>query len=160
MKKIVIGVVVALVLIVAIGSCSGAGDEGQQAEEPSSTVAAVEEISTAETAPAGLEYGELLDETEGEGVIVLKAKIKPQANNKLTIDQNYYNVDDYVKSRDMDGVEELQYWAVADMSSGDEQKVVSFTVDKATIDDILAGNIVANQMGDYVTDLWVHPSLR
>ena len=108
----------------------------------------------------GRKYGELLDVNENDGVLVVKAKIEPSYNNKATIDQNYFNVDDLIQSQGCDKFDEIQYWAVADMTDGSEQKVISFTVDKALIDQIAGGDFPANTMGDYVTDLWIHQSLE
>ena len=57
--------------------------------------------------------------------------------------------------------DEIQYWVVADMTDGSEQKVVSFTVPKATIDMVASAERFAdNTLGDYVDELWIHQSLR
>lgn len=164
--KIIIGIVVAILVIGVIGGIAGGSDESSQPVASSQESSAAESSSAsveAET-PASdltkLEYGELLDETTNYGVTVIKAKISPSATNNMTIDQNYYNVEDYIKTHDMNGITELQYWAVADMNSGNESKVVSFTVPEELIAKIQAGDVPANQLGDYVTDLWVHQSLK
>ena len=96
----------------------------------------------------------------GDGVFVVKAKITPKSSNKLTISQNYFNVCDLIKNHGFDACTEIQYWAVADMSSGDEAKVVSFTVDSETIKSVADEKIVNNMLGDYVSDLFVHQSLK
>ena len=59
-----------------------------------------------------------------------------------------------------DKYDEIQYWAVADMSDGTESKVVSFTVSKAVIDAVKNQTVVANIMGNYVSDLYIHSSLK
>ncbi len=105
-------------------------------------------------------HGELLSVIYNNGIVVVKAKIAPSLTNKMTIDQNYFNVADLVKKHGFNTCEELQYWAVADMSSGDESKCISFTLDKTAIDGLYNENIVENQLGDYTTDLWVLPSLQ
>lgn len=153
----IVSVVVLVVLIGAVG-CGGSGDEPADQEAP----AATEEQAAGQDEAAGysLEYGELLDVNENDGVMVVKAKIEPKTSNKLTIDQNYYNVDDLIQSQGCDKFDEIQYWAVADMTDGSEQKVISFTVDKALIGQIAGGNFPTNTMGDYVTDLWIHQSLE
>ena len=46
------------------------------------------------------------------------------------------------------------------MSNGEENKVISFTLDRATIEGVANGNIIENQLGDYVSDLYIHPSLK
>lgn len=108
---------------------------------------------------SGLKHGELLEETANDGVVVLKTKIKPSSSNKATVDQNYYNIEDYVANNDMEGISEIQYWAVADMDGGEEEKVLSFTVPAELIAKIQSGEIPTNQLGDFVSDLWVHQSL-
>lgn len=110
-----------------------------------------------------LQYGTLLDKNEstqnGEKIIVIKAKITSSLSNKMTIDQNYYNIEDLIKNHNYDKYDTIEYWAVADMTDGSESKVISFTVDKPLIDKIAAGNFPTNQMGKYVSDLWILPSL-
>ncbi|MCM1488691.1 MAG: hypothetical protein NC203_10035 [Firmicutes bacterium] len=107
-----------------------------------------------------LNTGDLLSVIYSEGdVIVVKAKIQSLLSNKQTINQNYYNVGDLIKKHGFGACQELQYWAVADMSNGEEEKVISFTLDKATIEGVLNGSILENQLGDYVSDLFVHRSL-
>ena len=111
-----------------------------------------------------LQNGELLstitNNIDGKEVIVVKAKIKSNLTNKLTIDQNYYNVADMIKNQGCDKFDEIQYWAVADMTSGDEAKVISFTLSSDTIKQIKDGKIVDIQIGDYADDLWILPSLK
>ena len=162
--KIIIGIVVAILVIGVIGGIAGGSDESSQratsSQESSATESSSVEAETPATTSTKLEYGELLDETTNDGVTVIKAKITPSATNNMTIDQNYYNVVDYIKTHDMNGITELQYWAVADMSSGNESKVISFTVPEELIAKIQAGDVPANQLCDYVTDLWVHQSLK
>lgn len=46
------------------------------------------------------------------------------------------------------------------MNDGSESKVVSFTINKDLIDRISNDNIVANELDNYLDDLWIHPSLR
>lgn len=105
-------------------------------------------------------YGDFISSSGYDDIVVIKAKIKSSATDKMTIDQNYYNVCDLIKNQGLDTAGELQYWAVADMSDGSESKVISFTVDAATIAKIKSGEIVDNQLGNYVTDLWIHSSLQ
>lgn len=174
--KIVVAVIVALAIIGAIGSQGTTETEREGSSEPQPTTQEQKKATGADEtedsepqAPAAdakpdqgtkLEYGELLEENKNDGVVVIKAKIKPSASNKMTIDQNYYNVEDYIKTHDMEGVTELQYWAVADMTDGKESKVISFTVPAALIPRIQSGSVPANTIGEYVEDLWVLPSLK
>lgn len=113
-----------------------------------------------ETLSVTLKYGTLLDKRAMGTLLIIKAKIEPSYSNKATVDQNYYNIEDIIKKQGGNRFTEIQYWAVADMTSGSEQKVVSFTVPEATIKNIANGKIVANQIGNYVDDLFVHASLR
>lgn len=110
-----------------------------------------------------LEHGTLLDVNYAGGsdgnTLVIKAKIEPNMTNKLTIDQNYYNIEDIVVNQGGSDYESIQYWAVADMESGDEGKVISFTVNHELIEKIKNEEVVANHLGDYVDDLWILPSL-
>lgn len=161
-KKWWIVAAMVLVMLIAVVGCGGSGDESADQAADQEAPAATEEQAADQDEAAGysLEYGELLDVNENDGVLVVKAKITPQSSDKLTIDQNYYNVDDLIQSQDCDKFDEIQYWAVADMSDGSEQKVISFAVDKSLIDQIAGGNFPTNTMGDYVTDLWIHQSLE
>lgn len=99
-------------------------------------------------------------ELDGKSILVIKVKIAPSYNNKATINQNYYNVENIIKEQGGRNFDEVQYWAVADMTSGEESKVISFTLNKETISAIDNSSIVANQMGNSVTDLWIHDSLK
>lgn len=111
-----------------------------------------------------IKFGEFLSAIENvideKNVIVIKAKIDSNLTNKLTIEQNYYNVVDLIRNQGCDKYDELQYWAVADMIDGSESKVISFTVDSDLIELIAAEKVLDNQVGDYVSDLWVLPSLQ
>ena len=112
-----------------------------------------------DTGDLKLAHGDLLSVMQNERNVVVKAKIKSNMTNQMTIDQNYYSVTDLIKNHGFNTCDELQYWAVADMTSGDESKVISFTVDKDTIDKVYSGNILDNKLGEYVSDLWILPSL-
>ena len=111
-----------------------------------------------------LMFGELVDANPNGGVdgntLVIKAKIKGQITNELTIKQNYHNVENLVKKQGADQFDCIDYWAVADMTNGEEQKVVAFTVNSDVIKGIVEGTIVAIQLEDYVDDLFIHQSLK
>ena len=110
-----------------------------------------------------LQHGKLVSVIEQPGnnrYIVIKAKIKPNLTNRMTINQNYFNIADVITKQGGNEYETIDYWAVADMSDGEEAKVISFTLDSATIQGIYNGNIVTNQIGEYAKDLWIHPSLK
>ncbi|WP_024858416.1 hypothetical protein [Ruminococcus albus] len=110
-----------------------------------------------------LQFGTLLETNEytedGEKIIVIKAKITGSLTNNMTIDQNYFNIEYLIKNHNFNKYDTIVYWAVADMTDGSESKVISFTVDKPLIDKVASGKFPANQMGKYVSDLWILPSL-
>ena len=97
---------------------------------------------------------------DSKEVIVIKAKIESSWTDSMTIDQNYYNVADLIKKQGCDKFDEIQYWAVADMASGEEAKVISFTLSSDTIKQIKNEKIVDNQIGEHADDLWILPSLK
>ena len=118
-------------------------------------------------------HGELLDFKEScneyddndtskclKTVAVIKAKIEPSYSNKSTINQNYFNIENFIKKYNGDEYDEIQYWAVANMKNGDESKVISFTVKKDLIKKIKNNTVAANQLENYVDDLWIIPSLK
>ena len=107
-----------------------------------------------------IKHGKLLDVNINEDVLVIKAKIEPSLNNKLTISQNGFNIEDIIKKQGGDKFKEIQYWAVSDMSDGSESKVISFTVNEDLIKNIKEGNIVGNQIVDNSEDVWILPSLQ
>lgn len=106
--------------------------------------------------------GEVLDINinETDNIAVVKVKIDTGTGGKTAVDKNYYNVADLIRNKGYDKYNEVQYWAVADTTDGNETKVISFTVDKELIDKIKNGQVVDNQLGDYVDDLWVHNDLK
>lgn len=112
-----------------------------------------------DTSTYKLDTGELLDVKENDDVLIVKAKIKSQLTDKLTINQNYHNAVSIIKSGG-DKFKEIQYWAVADMREGGEDKVISFTVPEDVIRGVANSNIAATQLPDLVTDLWVLPRLQ
>lgn len=107
-----------------------------------------------------LKFGQLLDEYINEDTLVIKAKIEPSYKNSATINQNGFNVEDIVKNQGGDQFKEIQYWAVADMSDGSEDKVISFTLNEELIESIKNGNTVGNQIVDKAQDVWILPSLQ
>lgn len=143
---------VALLLSLAACGKPGAG-ASQQSDDPAS--------SSENSGPAA-KYGELLelnDNREASGVVVVKVKISASTTNDLTIAQNYHNAVDFIQNQGFDDCE-LQYWAVADMSDGSENKVISFTVPQDVVGQVAAGDVVATQLPDLVADLWILPSLQ
>ncbi len=173
--KWIIIIVVVIIVLVLVFAAFGT-DTSDEAETQDTTVSeSVEDESEVEeeteeekTEPEQdedkLTYGELLSVTEneidGKNIVVVKGKITSSYSNNATIEQNYFNVSDLITECGYDRYDEIQYWAVADMSDGSEQKVISFTVDSNLIQKIAAEELAPIQLGDYVSDLWIHQSLR
>lgn len=137
--------------------------ESSSIAEATSSGNTEDSVSASQNETVTLKYGELLsiNSNLGEnGGVVIKAKITSSLTNEMTINQNYYNIEDLVQNQGFDKYSEIQYWAVADMADGSESKVISFTVDKNLIEKLKSGNFATNTMGDYVSDLWVLPSLQ
>lgn len=133
-------------------------------EAETQTTETITEETPAESSDNRIKFGELLDITEntieGKNICVLKVKIESSLTKGMTVDQNYYNIEQFVKEAGGDKYDSIDYWAVADMENGSESKVVSFTVPKDTIDKIKSGDLVATQLKDYVEDLYILPSLQ
>lgn len=113
-----------------------------------------------------LQHGDLLDFMEDTNIdnntyyCVIKAKIEPSYNNKTTISQNFFSMEDFIKNQNGNKYDEIQYWAVADMQSGNESKVISFTLNKDIINKIYNSEIPINRLNDYLSDIWILPSLN
>lgn len=107
-----------------------------------------------------LEYGKLLDVYQDDGLVIIKAKIDYAYSKKSTINQNGFNIEHIIEENNIDGIEEIQYWAVADMTDGSEEKVVSFTVNKSLINRVKNGSVAGAYIIDEASDVWIHPSLR
>ena len=105
-------------------------------------------------------FGEVLDANEYNNTLTIKFKIKPSMTNKMTVDQNGYNVEDLILNQNANKFDEIQYWAVADMTDGSESKVISFTLNKKLIDNIKQQYVVGNQIVNQSDDVWILPSLK
>lgn len=152
-KKILIVLIPLLIILIALIAIINSGDT----EKPEQTTQGIE---TTQPKDASLLHGELLSVTENGDIVVVKAKITSSYNNEATVTQNYFNVVDLINKQGFDKYSEIQYWAVADMNNGEEEKVVSFTVPSDLIEKIKDKKVVDNQLGNYVQELWVHQSLR
>lgn len=174
-KLILALVVLLLLLIILVGSCGN--KENTVVTAPVETQHPMQEPTAKPTPPNNsptLKFGELLSVTETptylfdnndnfigreDNIVVVKAKISPSYNNKATIKQNYLNIEDLIKRQGFDKYNELQYWAVADMTDGSESKVFSCTVSKSLIDSIKEDLISVEGYEVMVDDLWILPSL-
>lgn len=105
-------------------------------------------------------FGQILDVTKLGKKLTIKFKISPSYNNKATINQNGFNMEDLILNQGADKFDSIDYWAVADMQDGSESKVISFTVDKNLITSIKNKNTVGNQIVDKAKDVWILPSLK
>lgn len=109
-----------------------------------------------------INFGEILNVTENsyDKVVVLKVKIESNLTKEMTVKQNYMNAWEFIHGYSGIEYEKLSYWAVADMNDGTEAKVVQFDVPASAIKGVLDETILENQLGNYVENLWLHPSLR
>lgn len=144
------------VVFTACGSSSSVSSGADNSKTPAS--------GSVQEGEHTLLHGEVVswneNEFDGKTVLVVKAKIQPNTTNQKTIDQNYYNVADIIRNQSGDAFDEIQYWAVADMTNGEESKVISFTLESDAIRLIADGSIAENQIGEYTTDLFIHQSLK
>ena len=141
MDKIIKGIIFAVCAIVFFACISGGGGES--------------------SGTGDLKFGEIISESGTGGTHVIKVRVTPGYDNKTTVDQNYYNVADFIRNHGGDEYNEIQYWAVMDADGdGDEEKIISFTVPKTLITKISNNDVVDNTLGNYVKDLYVYPSLR
>lgn len=153
MKNIkTVAAILAIMCCIAFSSCGSK-------KEPVVLDFSSEKYGAVETGDLKLRTGDLLSVTQSGTVVVVKAKIQSNLTNKMTIDQNFSNVGDLIQNHGFDTCTELQYWAVADTNVG-ESKVISFTLDKESIDGIKSGSIVWTQLRERAVDLWILPSLQ
>ena len=158
MKKKIIGLISAVLVTGALMGC-GATDGFKEGFEEG-IADSKSETSTENNGEVKLKFGKLVDINEAENKVVVKAKIEPSTSNKTTIDQNGYNVEDLILNQGFDKYNEIQYWAVADMTDGEENKVVSFTLNKDLITKIKNEEVVGNQIVDNADDVYILPSLK
>lgn len=121
------------------------------------------DIGTPSSLSLTVPHGEVLDVNITGDTLIVKTKITSSFSNHSTISQNFFNLEDLIKNQGCSAYDEIQYWAVADMSDGSESKVVSFTAPKSTIDGIKDGSIDAIAYLDeygYLEDVYILPSLQ
>ena len=153
MKKKIIGLISAVLVTGALVGC-GASEGFKEGLKDGMA------DNKAEDNSVKLKFGELLEVNESDDKVVVKAKIEPSTSNKTTIDQNGYNVEDLILNQGFDKYDEIQYWAVADMTDGEESKAISFTVNKELITKIKNKEVVGNQIVDNASDTYILPSLK
>jgi len=155
MKKKIVAALAALLIAVSLSACGGS--EEHVVLDFSEPTAFSKEI---DVGSLSMRFGELLSVHQNGDKVIIKAKIKPNATTEMTVNQNFFAVADLIKNHGFNTCGELEYWAVADMTSGKEEKVVRFTLEKETIDGIYSGAILENAVRDHATDVWLHQSLR
>ena len=111
-----------------------------------------------------VDHGTILDADEYDDSfgkqLIVKAKIEMSLTNKLSIDQNYFNVYNLVKEQSAASFDTIKYWAVADTVDGDQVKVISFDVPKDAIEMLLNDSIEVSELGEYVDNLWIDNALE
>lgn len=85
--------------------------------------------------------------------------IFPLSSNKRTIEQNYQNVFYIIQTQTKDKFDQIEYRATANMTNGKNAVAVSFTIPSETIEKILNKKIKYSELGEYVDDLYIIPSL-
>ncbi|MBR2835844.1 MAG: hypothetical protein IKE43_09105 [Coriobacteriales bacterium] len=122
---------------------------GSQTTQSDSQIQAAVKVPPTEI--KSLQFGDLLSVIDnGYGTVVIKAKVNSQLTNKQTIDQNYYNACDFIRHADLTGIDEVQYWAVADTSDGDEIKIISFSIPRDVINMIQNTDFPDNTLSNYI----------
>ena len=147
----------AMALCLSLSGCGNSGKNEAVVLDFSEPTAYAQEVDSAGLV---MRFGDLQSvHQDGEKVIV-KAKIEPNLTSDMTVKQNFFAVADLIKNHGFNTCGELEFWAVADMTNGSEEKVVQFTLEKDAIDGIYDETILDDQVGDHVVDLWVHNSLK
>ena len=95
-----------------------------------------------------------------KNAMIVQYEIEENLTNKLTIDQNYYNVEKIVKNSNLDNIDEIQYWATGKLSNGYEGKIISFTVPKDLFEKIKNDSIVPIDYNKHVQELWIVDNLK
>lgn len=155
------GLIIFFSFIIIASVALGCGnDKSKKIEETKIEESSGEINKNSEGNISKLKFGELLDVNINDKILIIKAKISPSYNNKATIKQNGFNVEDIILNQGGDLFDEIQYWAVADMTNGDESKVISFTLTKDQINAVKNKQLLGNQIVDQANDVWILPSLR
>ena len=178
MKRIIALLVIAVLTFGVVGcsrshdandsASTAASDSSSQAEGSSDStesedVIELTDITTGDVTKidaSAIPYGEVVEAKTNDGALIIEMKVDAQASDKMTVDQNYYNVEGLVKRAGGDQYDEIQYWAIADTTDGDDTKIISFTVPSDLIQSIADGKVPTNRLGSYVDDLYILPSLQ
>lgn len=109
---------------------------------------------------SSLKFGKLINTTIKGSTLIIKAKISPSYSNTATINQNGHNIEDIILNQGGDSFDEIQYWAVSDMTDGSESKVISFTLKKEQIDLVKNNKLFGRDIVSQASDVWILPSLK
>lgn len=107
-------------------------------------------------------YGTLLRCDVDGNTLKLKVKIESleiKGDHKMTIRQNYYNVDEIIWEQGGEVFDRIDYQAVMKMPNGKKEKAVSFSLSKKVISNLYLGNILADDLGEYADNLYINPKL-
>ena len=116
-------------------------------------------FATFDTESVELNYADQVEVSTWGSEVVIKAYITAAASNQKTINKNYHIVCDFIRDYSGTDFDSISYWAVADSTDGEEVKVISFDLSEDIIDTIATQDFAENTLEDYVTDLYVLPSL-
>lgn len=110
--------------------------------------------------PQGLQlrFGEVGDIGQFNNAVTIQAIIEPNLTNKMTISENYYNVEQLIKKNGFNTCDSIRYWAVVE-DNDTTTKVIQFDLSKDVIDMIYSEKIFGSRIPDYATDLWIAPAL-
>lgn len=162
MKKIVFLLIAVIVVLLFVSACG----EEQQRQENKQSDPIVYDLTTEESGyldVTGLElkYGKIesiaYNNYDNDATIVVKAIVNESSRSRA-IDANYQNAVQLIRENGLHACNEFQYWSVSEMSNG-EQKSMSFTLDKDTIDKIYNKSISDGDIEKYAKDVWVNPAL-
>ncbi len=105
-------------------------------------------------------YGEVRNVAVNGADVSLEVKISSLASNEQTIEQNYYNVCDFIRKYAKTDYDVISYDAFTDTAEGDETNAVSFDLSGDIITTIATQDFPDNTLGDYVENLYILPSLQ
>lgn len=100
-----------------------------------------------------------------DGIVIMLVTIKPSWTNKATIEQNFYNIENFISNYGCDDYNAVKYTAqteVSDTRTGKTRTamVIQFIVPKDTLCALKNGTIYPNELHNYVDDLWISPILQ
>lgn len=105
-----------------------------------------------------LRFGEVGEINQLGNSVTIQAIIEPNLTNKMTIGQNYTNIEYLVKENGFNTCDSIRYWAII-KDSDVTAKAIQFDLPKNVIDMIYSERIFGSQIPDYATDLWIAPAL-